>query len=101
MVVLTSSPAIRTHTRRASVTSFIGVSDDFLDALAARVKEAVVEHLHRPSYWMAVDQAATYLAMTVPAIRARVKRGEIPHHRVEGRILFERGELDQWVRGES
>jgi len=54
-----------------------------------------------PSGWLSVKGVADYLDTTEDAIRALVKRKQIPHDRAPtGRLLFSRSELDQWVRGE-
>jgi excisionase family DNA binding protein len=47
--------------------------------------------------YLNVDGAAEYLAMTPKAIRRKVERGQIPHHRAGGRVLFDKAELRAWV----
>jgi excisionase family DNA binding protein len=51
------------------------------------------------SPWLTVEGAAAYLSTSPDGIRAAVKRQQIPSHRVNGRRLFDRAELDAWVRG--
>jgi Helix-turn-helix domain len=54
-----------------------------------------------PSGYLDVARTADFLSTTQPAIRAMVKRREIPVLRTpNGRLLFERAELDAWARGE-
>ncbi|HVU79354.1 MAG TPA: helix-turn-helix domain-containing protein [Gaiellaceae bacterium] len=47
--------------------------------------------------WITVDLAAEHLSTTPKAIRALVRRREIPFHRRGTRILFSRAELDSWI----
>lgn len=47
--------------------------------------------------WLTVETAARYLDRTPTALRSLVQRGAIPCHKVQGRVLFGREELDQWV----
>jgi excisionase family DNA binding protein len=50
------------------------------------------------SPWLNTKAAAEYLCTTEQAIRALVKRGEIPVHRSpNARLLFRRNELDEWI----
>jgi hypothetical protein len=62
------------------------------DAMAAQ-QSAV-----RPSF-LDVEGAAGFIASTPAAIRSLVQRGEVPFHKApNGRLLFDRDELEQWVR---
>jgi excisionase family DNA binding protein len=84
-----------------SVSSLVTISDDFCRAVAERVSTLVLESLTQPTGWLTVADAATYLATSKDAIRGHVKRAQIPCHRgAAGRILFDRAELDAWVRGD-
>jgi Helix-turn-helix domain len=77
--------------------------DDLVSALAARIASLIAAanpRAEQVSPWMNLKSAAVYLDTTEQALRARVKRGEIPVHRRDGRLYFNRHELDQWVRGE-
>lgn len=42
--------------------------------------------------------ACVYLGMSEDSIRAKVKRGEIPHIKVDRRIRFDFTDLDLWMR---
>jgi excisionase family DNA binding protein len=78
-----------------------------LDDLVATLVERLVPVLApavqpiQPSGWLNAKSAASYLDLSEQAIRARVKRGEIPVHRCDGRLYFDRTELDEYVRGEG
>lgn len=45
--------------------------------------------------WMTVEEAAEYLRASKSWVRARLY--EIPHHKVDGKILIHRHELDSWL----
>ena len=78
------------------------ISDEFYETLAQRVASQVADMLGCPAEWLTVAQAAVHLQTSEDGIRALVKRKRIPHHRgAAGRLLFDRAELDAWVRGES
>ena len=56
-------------------------------------------NVSRNGGFMVAVAGAAHLAMTEQAVRALVEQGQIPFHRTgSGRIRFERGELDAWVR---
>jgi excisionase family DNA binding protein len=83
------------------MSSLVTISDDFCRAVAERVSTLVLENVPQSTEWLTVAGAAVYLATSEDAIRGHVKRAQIPCHRgAAGRILFDRAELDAWVRGE-
>jgi excisionase family DNA binding protein len=47
---------------------------------------------------MEVEQAAQFLGWTVPALRSRVQRREVPYVRVGRRVFFEPTQLREWIR---
>jgi hypothetical protein len=62
------------------------------DALAA-------QQLAAPARFLDVEGAAGFIASTPAAIRSLVQRGEVPFHKApNGRLLFDRDELERWVR---
>ena len=62
----------------------------------------ILAALDGPSGYLNVDSAAAFLDTSPAAIRAMVKRGELPVTRTPtGRILFSRSALDAGVRGEA
>ena len=78
------------------------ISDEFYETVAQHVASQLAEMLGRSAEWLTVGQAADHLRTTEDGIRALVKRKRIPHHRgAAGRLLFDRAELDAWVRDES
>jgi excisionase family DNA binding protein len=82
------------------VTIALELPDAVLDTLAERIAEIVLARMtfERGSSWLTVEQVAGYLQTTPDAIRALVKRSKIPAHRAGGRLLFERDEIDIWVK---
>jgi excisionase family DNA binding protein len=74
-----------------------------LDLLAPAIEQLVDEHLdrrlgafedaHQPDEWMTSQEAAAYLRVSPPALRARVRRGTVPAHRDGMRLLFSRIQL--------
>jgi excisionase family DNA binding protein len=76
--------------------------DDLVATLVERLTPlvAAIAPAEQASPWMSIKSAAAYLDTTEQALRGRVKRGEIPVYRRDGRLYFDRAELDQWVRGE-
>jgi hypothetical protein len=56
----------------------------------------------RPGGFLDVDGAAGYLSTSPEALRAQVKRRQVPVHRTpQGRLLFDPAELEKYVRGTS
>jgi excisionase family DNA binding protein len=43
------------------------------------------------------DGAARYLGMTTSALRHKIERGLIPTVRMDGKLRFDRLELDRWI----
>jgi excisionase family DNA binding protein len=93
----------RTVVYRGQMEVALTPTDRFFDEVAERVSALLEERFgEKPAGWLNVAGAADHLRTTEDGIRALVKRKRIPHHRgAAGRILFDRAELDAWVRGES
>jgi excisionase family DNA binding protein len=82
----------------------VHLSDDDLDRIAQRVVEMLAAPpatAGAPPGFLDVKGAAEYLATTEDAIRAALKRNEIPCHRFRGRVLFLPEELRAVVLGEE
>jgi excisionase family DNA binding protein len=62
--------------------------------------DALAHYLERnePSPWLTAEKAAERLGWPVKRIRNLTVTGEIPHHRVGRRVLYDRTELDEWLR---
>lgn len=83
----------------------LSLPDDLLDELERRVAARVREELARnqtPAGYLNVASAATFLDTTPAAVRAMVKRGELPVHRTpNGRLLFSTSGLTEYVEGQA
>ena len=79
------------------------IPDEIVQGLEGMVQRAVADalasHQLQTEGFLDVDGAAAYLSSTPSAIRSLVKRDAIPFHKApNGRLLFDRTELDAWVR---
>jgi hypothetical protein len=82
----------------------ISISDEFLDVLAARVADTVLERLTPPaqSPWLDGAGAAEYAVMSIEGIRAATKRGHLKSHRsTTGRVRYLREDVDAFLRGDG
>lgn len=50
------------------------------------------------SRWLNADEAADYLRCSVSRIRKLTMTGEIPHEKEGRRVLFDRDQLDEFIR---
>jgi excisionase family DNA binding protein len=75
----------------------ITIPDALIDTIVQRLKETI-GHGTPQTQWLTVREAAAHLGLSQHSLRALIKRNRIPFYRIEGRILLERGELDDWVR---
>jgi hypothetical protein len=64
-----------------------------LEALAAALADRL--HLHNGSPWMNTAEAAEYMRVSVRWLRQHLF--QVPHSKVEGRLFFNRTELDVWL----
>jgi excisionase family DNA binding protein len=75
--------------------------DQLADKVARRLHElqaaAPAEALKTGSPWMNVKSAATHLDWSPQRLYKLTARGEVPHYKQDGRLLFHRAELDQWL----
>lgn len=80
--------------------------DGFEELLRAVIRDelrAGSKSLHGgPSGFLDVKAAAAFLCTSEQALRALCKRGQIPVHKApQGRLLFDRAELEAYVRGDA
>ena len=77
--------------------------EPLLDYLARRIVELqqelapAQEHAEERSPWLSLAKAAAYLDWPRQRLYKLTASGEIPHYKHEGRLLFRRDELDQWL----
>lgn len=76
-----------------------GIVEALKELVREAVRDELTEHAAHEDGFLNVDAAADFLASTPTAVRSLVKREAIPFHKApNGRLLFDRDELDQWVR---
>jgi excisionase family DNA binding protein len=75
----------------------VAISDDFVEAVTERVVARIGPVHVTP--WMGVEQAALHLACSKHRLYRLVSMRRVPHHHEGARLLFDRTELDAWVRG--
>jgi excisionase family DNA binding protein len=79
------------------------VFDQLVEALAERVAARLAELQPAqaascdPSPWMNVESAAGYLDLPKQRLYKLTAEGAIPHYKQDARLLFHRGELDDWL----
>jgi excisionase family DNA binding protein len=71
-----------------------------LDAIAGRVAALLGgEHQqHQQQQWLDVEEAAEHLRCSDNRVYRLVHLRRIPHHKEGRRLLFDRHELNEWVR---
>lgn len=71
------------------------------DALIEAIAEAVARKLDRIAGMnqrlMTVEGIAEYLGMTENAVREKVAAHELPCVRIDGKLRFDRREIDRWI----
>ena len=76
-------------------------SQEELDTLASQIASHVLEHLgelaQEPRY-MGMEEAAEYMSLPVGQLRKLVQAKRIPHLRPTRRIIFDRQDIDVWMR---
>jgi len=84
------------------MTTALLVAEHDLSELAQsvdRLREVIESR--QPDPWLDEKAAADYLAVSVGALRALVRRKQIPVTRSPvGRLRWKRSELDAWMRSE-
>lgn len=79
------------------------LDDRFVDVLAQRVAALVIAEVggsERQSPWMTAEEAAEHLRCPLSRIRKLTMTGELPHAKDGRRVLYERAQLDAYLRGD-
>jgi excisionase family DNA binding protein len=71
--------------------------DSFIEAIADAVARRLERMAGMRQRLMDVHDAAKYLGMTENAIREKASAGELPYIRIDGRLRFDRREIDRWI----
>jgi excisionase family DNA binding protein len=82
--------------------------EHLLDAIAARIADSLNSRQPHESMgengaspWMNIESAAAHLDWPRQRLYKLTAQNAIPHYKHEGRLLFNRQELDQWIRTHS
>jgi excisionase family DNA binding protein len=95
----TSTP--RTPPPRRAARAAAAPAADLFDAVVAAATEAVLAVLPEPpaaTPWLDVQGAAEHLCCSKHRIYTLVSMRRIPHQHEGARLLFDRDELDEWIR---
>jgi excisionase family DNA binding protein len=75
------------------------LDDATLDTLAERLAPRLTNRFSaQPSSWLSLQAAAEHLACPKSRLYALVSARRIPFHKDGSRLLFNRDELNDWVR---
>ena len=74
------------------------IAGELARRVAAERKSSAVEER---SHWLSVASAAAYLDWPKQRLYKLSASGAIPHYKQEGRLLFHRRELDEWLRAHA
>ena len=76
----------------------------FADAVARRVVELqrcepafAASEAEERSPWLSVEKAAAYVDWPKQRLYKLTAAGAVPHYKHEGRLVFNRRELDEWL----
>ena len=55
--------------------------------------------MYEEEKFLDVEKVAKYVCLSKSFIYKKVCRNEIPHYKIGSRTLFDRTEVDQWIKG--
>lgn len=73
------------------------IDQSLVEAIAAAVADKITSKGIIMPRLMDIEAAATYLGMTVDALRSKALMGKIPHVRLDRKWRFDRFEMDKWI----
>jgi excisionase family DNA binding protein len=77
----------------------VTIPDELLEQIAERAAAIVTAQAPEVrSAWLGVEQAAEYLAAPTSRLYRLVHMRRIPFEKEGARLLFNRAELDEWIR---
>lgn len=73
--------------------------DVLADKIAARVEQLYSDVTDEPgrSPWLNARNAAAYLDWLLQRVYKLSAQGAIPHHKHDGRLVFNRQDIDHWL----
>lgn len=75
------------------------IADSALESFAEQVASILAARIvPSQSPWLTVDEAADYLRWPKSRVQKLTAARAIPHVKHDGRVLFNRVELDAWLR---
>ena len=75
--------------------------DQLADLIAARLHQLQAGQEageSTTSPWLSASSAASYLDWPLQRVYKLTAQGAIPHYKHDGRLLFNKRDLDQWLR---
>jgi excisionase family DNA binding protein len=73
-------------------------ADDFVDLIVERLYERLIAAQQGDKgRWMGVPAAAEYIGRSPSAVRHLIAKRAIPSVRRDGRVQFDRQDLDNWL----
>jgi hypothetical protein len=71
-----------------------------LQAIVNELRKGIFPLLAIPKVWFSEYEASHYLSFSIHALRAWRNRGSggPPYYKVNGRILYHKGSLDDWIK---
>ena len=75
-------------------------ADELREIIREEIKNAgnLVKDSITALEYLNVTQLSKYIHLSVPAIYQRVAEDSIPHNRIGSRIIFERSDIDKWIK---
>lgn len=76
----------------------LDIGEELVELIAERAAEMLAQQQTTEGGYLDVDGAATFLACPKSRIYALVSARRLPHHHDGSRLLFDPGELREYVR---
>jgi excisionase family DNA binding protein len=73
------------------------IADQVATRLIADLQQLLSTAANEDSPWLNTDSAADYLDLPKQRLYKLTAHGAIPHYKQDGRLLFNRQELDDWI----
>jgi hypothetical protein len=85
------------HENTGRGNGMIGAGDSLIEAIANAVASRLQHWAGTTQRLLDIDQAAQYLGMTPVALRHKAGCGEIVVVKIDGRLRFDRRDLDRFI----
>ena len=74
------------------------LSEQIANRVSEQLRTELTQQNDNRSPWLDIKAAATYIDWPKQRLYKLTAQGAIPHYKHDGRLLFNRPELDQWLR---